>query len=196
MPRKTAKRRKSVKRVKIPAPRRLKTAGPGFKLIFLGLLLWLVFGVFRLYQSKILSFSGQLASQTPTGPAAVRIAIPKVDLSLPLTEATVTDNTWEISETGASHWDNSSNPGDNGNIVIYAHNKTNLFGPIRWLNVGDEIVLTAADGSEHIYRITQTLTVSPNQTEYILPKAEETLTLYTCTGFFDSQRYLVIAKPI
>jgi sortase A len=160
------------------------------------LFLWLIFGLYRLYETKILGFSGQLASQIPTGPAAVKIVIPKVKLDLPVTEATVTDGTWEISPDGASHWDSSANPGADGNIVIYGHNKTNLFGPIRWLNLGDQIIITAADGSKHLYSITKTVTVSPKQIEYILPKDEETITLYTCTGLFDSQRYLVIAKPI
>ncbi|MDZ4229403.1 MAG: sortase, partial [Patescibacteria group bacterium] len=122
--------------------------------------------------------------------------IPQINLHLPITEATVTDGSWEISPDGASHWDNSANPGETGNIVIYGHNKTNLFGPIRWLSLGEEVTITDADGNEHRYRITETATVSPNQIEYIQPKNEETLTLYTCTGLFDSQRYVVIAKLI
>ena len=170
--------------------------GAGLRLIFLGLSLWFLFGIYRIYELKILSFSGQIASQIPSGPTAVQINIPKINLSSPVTEATVTDGTWEISPDGASHWNNSANPGNGNNVVIYSHNKTNLFGPIRWLELDDEIVLTDADGNEHRYQISETLTVSPKQTKYILPKNEETLTLYTCTGLFDSQRYLVIAKPI
>ena len=142
-----------------------------------------------------MSFGRPTAGIVSTGPAPVKIDIPKVNLHLPVSETTVTDGTWEISPDGASHWDNSANPGEAGNIVIYGHNKTNLFGPIRWLSLGDEIILTDAQGNEHNYRITETVTVPPTQTEYILPKDEEILTLYTCTGLFDSQRYLVIAKP-
>ena len=155
----------------------------------------LIFGVYRVYSLKLLSFGRPTAGIVSTGPAPVKIDIPKVNLHLPVSETTVTDGTWEISPDGASHWDNSANPGEAGNIVIYGHNKTNLFGPIRWLSLGDEIILTDAQGNEHNYRITETVTVPPTQTEYILPKDEEILTLYTCTGLFDSQRYLVIAKP-
>lgn len=166
------------------------------KLIFLGLFLWLVFGVYRVYELKLLSFSGQIEAQLPAGPAAVQINIPKVNLSLPVTEATVSDGSWEISPDGASHWNHSANPGTGGNIVIYGHNKTNLFGPIRWLNPGEEVILTAADGREYRYQITKTITVPPSQTGYVQPKDEEILTLYTCTGLFDRERFIVVAEPI
>lgn len=183
---KTAKRKASAR----PLPR------AGLKLIKIGLILWLVFAVYRAYELKLLSFSGQIGAHTSSGPAAINIQIPQVNLSLPVTEATVSDGTWEISPNGASHWDSSANPGDSGNIVLYGHNKTNLFGPIRWLNLGEEIILTAANGQKYRYTIISTQTVSPNQTEFIEPKTEEILTLYTCTGLFDSQRYVVIAVPI
>ena len=180
MPRKT-------KKLSISSRPRL-LVGAGWGLIF-------IFGLYRFYSLKILSFGTPTATIASFGPAPIAVNIPRVFLNLPITEATVTDGTWEISPDGASHWDNSANPGEPGNIVIYGHNKTNLFGPIRWLNFGDEIILTDADGGEHVYQVTQILTVSPGQTEYIQPKQEETLTLYTCIGLFDSQRYLVIAKP-
>jgi LPXTG-site transpeptidase (sortase) family protein len=187
MPRKTNKKQKPGKHQPF--------AHRGGGLILLGLILWLIFGFWRLFQLNILSFSGKIDAQTPAGTAAVAIDIPRVNLHLPVIEATVTDGSWEISPDGASHWDNSANPGGGGNIVIYAHNKTNLFGPIRWLNRGDEIVLTDAEGQQHRYHITETVTVSPKQIDYILPKTEEVLTLYTCTGLFDKDRYLVIAQP-
>lgn len=186
IPRKTGKRKIS------PRTRR----GAGLRLIILGTVLIFIFGIYRIYSLNILSFGRPTASTVSTGPAPIKIDIPQVNLHLPVTEAIVTDGTWEISPDGASHWDNSANPGQSGNIVIYGHNKTNLFGPIRWLNLGEEIILTAADGQEYRYRITETVTVPPSQIDYVQPKDEEVLTLYTCTGLFDSQRYVVIAKPI
>ena len=190
MPRKKAKTKRS-RKSHTPA-RKVK---PELGLIFWGALFIFIFAGYRVYSLRILSFGTPTVSVVATGPSPVKIEIPKVSLNLPITETTVSDGTWEISPDGASHWDNSTNPGQNGNIVIYGHNKTNLFGPIRWLNLGEEIIVTDADGGKHLYTITQTATVSPDQVDFILPKDEETLTLYTCTGLFDSQRYIVIAKP-
>lgn len=183
-PRKTGKRKIS------PRTR----CGAGF--ILAGALLWTVFAGWRIYSLNLLSFGKPAAGIVSVGPAPVKIDIPKVNLHLPITEATVSDGSWEISPDGASHWDNSANPGDNGNIVIYAHNKTNLFGPIRWLNIEEEIIITAADGQEHRYQIAETVIVPPSRIEFVQPKNEEVLTLYTCTGLFDSQRYVVIAQPV
>jgi LPXTG-site transpeptidase (sortase) family protein len=190
MSKKTTKQKRSRKN-QTPA-RKLK---PGLGLIFWGVALVLIFAGYRVYSLNILSFGVTPVAQVTTGPAPVKVEIPQVNVNLMITEATVTDGTWEISPDGASHWDNSANPGQGGNIVVYSHNKTDLFGPIRWLNLGDEIVITDADGNQHLYTITETVTVSPKEVGYILPKDEEVLTLYTCTGLFDSQRYIVIAKP-
>ena len=121
--------------------------------------------------------------------------MPKFRVDLAVTEAVVTDGTWEISETGASHWNSSANPVESGNVVIYGHNKNSLFGPIRWLEIGDEVEVTTAEGDTIIYRVEETAVVSPKDINYVLPTNSERLTLYTCTGFLDRQRYIVIALP-
>ena len=46
------------------------------------------------------------------------------------------------------------------------------------------------------YEIKEIKEVLPSQTETIAPTKEETLTLYTCSGFSDSKRLIVIAKRI
>ncbi|AKM79525.1 MAG: Peptidase C60 sortase A and B [Candidatus Beckwithbacteria bacterium GW2011_GWB1_47_15] len=167
----------------------------GIYLIFSGVLLVLVFASWRWHESRILAFNRQFEVVETSGVAPVAIKIPKVNIDLAVTEATITDNTWEISATGASHWDNSANPGEGGNIVIYGHNKTNLFGPIRWVSPGEIIEVTGADGKVYEYKITETVITEPNDVAYVLPKDKETLTLYTCTGLFDSKRYIVVAEP-
>lgn len=156
----------------------------------------------RAYQTTILSFDNRvLANQefvrsSSDLPKPVKISIPKVNLELGVEENTIIDGTWEISETGASHLDNSANPGEEGNVVIYAHNKTNLFGPIRWLSLGETVLVTTEDGQDHTYEIVESVVVDPDRIEYVLPKDEETLTLYTCTNFFDKDRHIVVAKPV
>ena len=166
-----------------------------------GLILLALFTAAKAYRSGILSFSARPTELTRVAPASPQppptaIVIPRINLNLPITQAKVTDGTWEVSATGASHWDTSANPGEPGNMVIYGHNQTNLFGPIRWLEIGDLIEVTNSKGQIYTYKVDQTVIVPPTDLTYILPTTTETLTLYTCTGFLDSRRHLVIAHPI
>ncbi len=105
------------------------------------------------------------------------------------------DNNWTVSENNASYLSNSAQPGENGNIIIYGHNKRNILGNIRALKGNELITLTTKDGTEHFYSVSKITEVNPNETEYLRPTSEETLTLYTCSGFLDQKRFIIQAKP-
>lgn len=169
----------------------------GLGLIGLGFCFIIIVAGWRIHNSNILAFDQQAVVNQPTHNSTVSsISIPKVGLHLSVDEAAVSNGDWEISSTQANHWNTSANPGENGNIVLYAHNKTSLFGPIRWLNQGDTIELLDHSNRTHTYIITDTVTTTPDDISYVLPRDEEMVTLYTCTGFFDSQRYIVVARPV
>ncbi|NIO84481.1 MAG: sortase, partial [Candidatus Aminicenantes bacterium] len=85
-------------------------------------------------------------------------------------------------------------PGQEGNAVIYGHNKAHLFGPIRWLNEGEEIKIINQKGEEYIYSIVQTKTVTSETVAVLAPTETATLTLYTCTGFLDRERFVIVAQ--
>ncbi len=127
--------------------------------------------------------------------APIAIDIPAVRIKLPVEETTVRNNVWSISSRGASHLNDSANPGQNGPIIFYGHNTNDRFGPIRWLKKGKEISVTTADLKHHRYTIVQTLTVNPDQLGIFFSRKEETLYLYTCDGFADLKRFIVIAEP-
>jgi len=57
------------------------------------------------------------------------------------------------------------------------------------------LAIATSDGETYSYKIKETKTVTPNAVEFVLPKDTETMTLYTCTGFLDSKRFMVIAEP-
>lgn len=164
-------------------------------ILILGILLLLSGLVLKEHRRRVLSFKGDVGQVQNISNPPVKIEIPKTKTNLVVEPGSINDGVWSISEDGASHLITSSTPGNGGNTVIYAHNKNDLFGPIRWLNIGDEILVTNYDGQTLHYKIIETLTIEPDVIEYVLPKSEETLTLYTCTGFADSDRFIVIAKP-
>jgi|GEM_PF-925154 len=126
-------------------------------------------------------------------PQPEKIIIPNIGINLKIDKAKIINGYWETSEINASHGEGSANPGEKGNIVIFAHAREGLFLPLKEIKEKDTIyVLTNEKWFE--YEVKEIKTVSPDQIEYIAPTKDETLTLYTCTGFLDSKRLLIISK--
>jgi len=191
----------SVFRIKASSARPVcRQAGQKIGLIFIGIglfcfLLITSFRIYRRYKQRILSFEiipplayGNQESFYPT-----RIVISRLKIDLPVSPSVIKAGVWEISEIGASYLVGSGIPGGNGNVVIYGHNKKNLFGPILWLKAGDKIQINNPL-QEFRYLVTEVRNVTPAQVEVLLPSKEATLTLYTCNGLFDSKRFVVSAK--
>lgn len=123
-----------------------------------------------------------------------RIIIPRLKINLAVSWAKVLENNWSISTKGVSYLIDSGIPGKIGNAVIYGHNKRAIFGPIRWLRKDDKITIINKKGEEFTYVVVETKVVAPAAVEILLPTSDATLTLYTCTGYLDKERFIVIAK--
>lgn len=124
----------------------------------------------------------------------LRILIPGRNIDLPIAEAKVINGYWEVSETSASHGNGSAYPGENGNIVIFAHARTGMFLPLRDINA-DELIYILGYDRWYRYRVVKTKLVDPKEVEVVAPTEKETLTLFTCSGFLDSKRLIVTAIP-
>lgn len=124
----------------------------------------------------------------------LRIVIPSLGIDLPVVEAKIMNGFWEVSETSASHGAGSAYPGEVGNMVIFAHARKGLFLPLRDIK-RREVIYVLTNSGWHRYRVEKTHEVTPEQVEVIQPTEEETLTLFTCTGFADSKRLIVSALP-
>lgn len=103
---------------------------------------------------------------------------------------------WTISNDSASYLVSSAKPTEPGNIIIYGHNTREILGNIRALKGSEKITLSLSDGTKRDYRVTTITEVSPDEVSLLLPTDQETLTLYTCSGFMDSQRFVVQAKVV
>jgi LPXTG-site transpeptidase (sortase) family protein len=136
-----------------------------------------------------------VVNKTEQDEIPMRIIIPALSVDLPTVEANIVDGYWETSDTAASHGVGSANPGTKGNIVIFAHARQGLFLPLRNISKNTRIfVFTKHTWYE--YTVTATKLVTPDRIDTIGPTADETLTLYTCSGFFDAKRIIVTAKPV
>jgi LPXTG-site transpeptidase (sortase) family protein len=123
-----------------------------------------------------------------------RIIIPSLSIDLSVQKAKIVSGYWEVFDDKAGWGEGSGLPGKEGNQVIFAHAREGLFLPLRSIEVGKRVyVLT--DSGWYQYTVHEVKEVFPNQIEAIASTDDETLTLYTCSGYSDSKRLIVIAKP-
>lgn len=123
-----------------------------------------------------------------------QISIARLKIDLPVSPAAIEAGIWEISQVGASYLVGSGIPGKGGNVVIYGHNKKYLLGPILSLKKGDQVRIKNTKGDEYEYLVEEIKTVTPEQVEVLLPGNGASLTLYTCSGLFDSKRFVALAR--
>ena len=123
----------------------------------------------------------------------VKIIIPTLSINLDVKKANVVNGFWEVFSDLAAWGTGSGLPGKPGNQVIFAHAREGLFLPLKNVRVGMSIYILT-DDNWYGYNVKEIKEVYPNQTEVISPTNDETLTLYTCSGFQDSKRLIVIAK--
>lgn len=160
-------------------------------LLISGLFLISIFGIYRYHQVRILTFYTEESYTqeknldfTPTHIKAYPVGV-EVDI-LP---ATIKDGVWPVFANAAGYVTNGNN------LIIYGHNKNEVMGPIRWIKEGAEITLIDQSGNQHKYEVIKTDIVEPDNLSYIQKSDQKILTVYTCIGFLDSKRFVVVAKP-
>ena len=122
-----------------------------------------------------------------------RIILPKQEIDLIVKNSKLIDGYWQVWTDSAGWGEGSGLPGEKGNQVIFAHARRGLFLPLRDVELGDMVYVLAKD-KWFQYEVKEIKEVKPTQVEVIAPTEDETLTLYTCSGFADSKRLIVIAK--
>ncbi|OGK43978.1 hypothetical protein A2957_02765 [Candidatus Roizmanbacteria bacterium RIFCSPLOWO2_01_FULL_38_11] len=126
----------------------------------------------------------------------VRIVISSQKINLPIIDARISKKKWPTSESGVSYIKDSSIPGEKGNSILYGHNWTTLLGNLIYVKPGEKIEVYFSDQSKKTFVVENTATVSPKNITVLLSSKEPLLTIYTCTGFLDSKRFVVTARPL
>ncbi|MBI3282877.1 sortase [Candidatus Curtissbacteria bacterium] len=137
----------------------------------------------------------QLRPVTNFQPLPKRIVIPTLNLDLAVKTARVVKGYWEVFPDSAGYGDGSGIPGTVGNQVIFAHARKNLFIDLPRIKIGDTVYVFT-DKSWFHYKVKEKKEVHPSEKEIIAQTPDETLTLYTCSGFADSKRFIIIAKRV
>lgn len=161
----------------------------GFLLVIIPIFFYVNEGV------QLAFFTPKVIAVKSTYPLPTKIMIPAVGINLPITETAINHGVWQVADDAISHLTISARPGEIGTIILYGHNTNDRFGPIRWLSVGQTIVMQTKDSKTHTYKIVETKDVAPSDVSVLLPTNQEKLILYTCDGFADLQRFIVVAVP-
>lgn len=133
--------------------------------------------------------------QSASASAALRLALPALQIDLPVYPAKLVGTSWEYSAIGISHLSSTPWPGQPGNAVFYGHDWPNLLGSLHKIKVGQSIIITTSSGAKLTFIIGDISIVAPDQVQVIAPTQDSRLTLFTCIGFLDSQRLVVTAHP-
>lgn len=120
--------------------------------------------------------------------------IPKLSRTLAVSDGEVINNRWSISLTGVSFLKTSVQPGSVGNSVLYGHNLDNILGDLYLVGKGDSIYVVVESGNFAKYEVVETKEVTSQSVEILNASQDSRLTLYTCSGFLDSARFVVIAR--
>lgn len=147
-----------------------------------------------LKSNKVNSQNTQSQPEVKVNP--VKIYIPKLERSLNISEGYIVDGRWTVSETGVSYLIKSATPGEAGNSVIYGHNKAEILGKLWKVEKGDLVYVVLSNGSIVKYEIFEEKEVKPSQIEILNNVGDSRLTIYTCSGFLDSARFVVVGRLI
>ena len=165
-----------------------------FYLLSFTFLLFAGFFIIQRFQKPSLAFTNvppvvqAVEKNLPT-----QIQIVSINLSLPVITSQINNGEWQTTEEGVSYLLGSSRP-ENNNAIFYGHNFPHLLGKLDNVSIGDRIVLTFMDGSRMQYKVVEKKRVKPSDVSILKPSQEKILTLYTCIGFMDNERLVVVAK--
>jgi sortase A len=122
---------------------------------------------------------------------AVRIQIPAIDVDAPIVQG----DGWEQLKKGVGQHIGTPNPGENGNIVLSAHNDVfgEIFRHLDQLSVGDKVILFSNQRS-YTYIVRKSQIVEPTRVEVMAPTIEPVVTLISCYPYrVNNQRIVITA---
>lgn len=136
----------------------------------------------------------EVSNQTQLSSYPKEIIIPDININLPIIPTEFNKGKWKATTHGVSYLLSSPKPGEMGNSILYGHNWPNLLGNITKLGFGQTIQIKFTGGIKKDFIILKTKMTDQADTSILAGSDEPIITLYTCTGFFDRQRFVVVAK--
>jgi LPXTG-site transpeptidase (sortase) family protein len=195
MPKKTSKQRQSKRKQKRPVETRVFW-WVGVVLLLVGVGMVLGVGVRRFFYYRSLMVNAKIAAvEQRAGVEPVWMGV-LGKFSSRVEPAFMINNGWTVAEETASFLVGSGQVGEKGNLIIYGHNKEHILGKLILVKLGDKVMMRGSDGLTYHYRVTSAMEVWPSQTEWLEKSEEKIVTIYTCSGFMDSKRFVVRGELI
>lgn len=192
----------STKRAKIRLQKGLKTLFPYTQILIsvIAVASGAAILIYAAYQKVGLALipKAPLQVQEPTRTAAkpAKLYIPNMDRVLYVSDGYVQANRWTVSETGVSYLTTSALPTQAGNTVMYGHNRKGILGGLWRVREGDYLYVILENGQFVKYQVAQRKEIKPTQVEILERTEDSRLTLYTCSGFLDTARFVLVAQKI
>ena len=123
---------------------------------------------------------------------AIRIQIPSIKIDAPVVQG----DGWEQLKKGVAQNVHSVNPGQEGNVILSAHNDVygELFRFLDKLQPGDQVILYTQQ-RQYVYVVDRTAIVEPTAVEVMASTGSPTVTLISCYPYLvDKQRIVVFAR--
>ncbi|HMU94366.1 MAG TPA: class D sortase [Anaerolineales bacterium] len=123
---------------------------------------------------------------------AVRLQIPALNIDAPIVQG----DGWEQLKKGVGQNIGSSNPGQDGNVVLSAHNDVygEIFRYLDRLAPGDQVIVYTQQ-RQYTYIVDRTILVEPTAVEVMASTGTPTVTLISCYPYLvNKQRIVVFAR--
>ena len=124
------------------------------------------------------------------------LKIPSISLELPV----YFGDTKEILSKGVGHYSGSFFPGENGSIIMGAHNNAGYFRELPSIKKEDVIIIDTVYGVYKYQTYDMKIVQMSDEDKIPIVRGDEVLMLYTCYPVtavgFTSQRYVVYARKV
>jgi len=123
---------------------------------------------------------------------AIRLQVPALNIDAPIVQG----DGWAQLKKGIGQNLASANPGENGNVILSAHNDVygELFRYLDRLAPGDQIVVYTQQ-RQYVYVVDRTALVEPTAVEVMASTGSPTVTLISCYPYLvNDQRIVVFAR--
>lgn len=135
-------------------------------------------------------------TSAPTKKSVSGIEIAAIGLSLPVMPAQKTGDKWDTTSKGVSYLASTPIPGDSGNSIMYGHNWRSILGNLHHVRSGNIIKVYFSNRETKEFKVVSVSEVAPSDNSKLMPTESSTLTIYTCSGFFDQRRLVVTSVLI
>lgn len=166
--------------------------------LFISGFLFLIFGahlVQQRFSPNKLEFSNLKTQSVIVNSASspVRIMIPSLHIDNKIISQSIINDQWQVTGEGVSYLSSSPIPGNTGNSILYGHNWTSILGSLPRIKPGEKIIIVMDNGDVKEFIVKYTIIVDPTQTSILAQSKDTRITIYTCTGFLDSKRFVATA---